>query len=195
MRSFIGLDLSITEKLSLEHWREKALPDIQNKPKRGTANGAYAVPSANFHITLAFLGNITPRQQDALIPALDALNSKPFELYLDTTGYWQGPKIVFAAPSTAPEALLRLAANVRKAARSANINIDGKAYQPHVTLVRKASNSTPPPLFMPSLTVKADAFHLFESVSAPSGVQYPIRESWTLTPDLSVREQLKRGLL
>ncbi|MBU3020756.1 RNA 2',3'-cyclic phosphodiesterase [Aestuariibacter sp. A3R04] len=195
MRSFIGLDLSIAEKLSLERWRENALPDIPSKSKRGIASGAYAIPAANFHITLAFLGNITPRQHNALIPALDAISAPPFALTLDSTGYWHGPKIIFAAPSSPNQAIAQLAGEVKKAARRATIPIDNKAYQPHVTLVRKASSFTPPPLFMPSITVKANAFHLFESRSTPSGVQYPIRASWTLNPNLTVREQLKQGLL
>ena len=33
MRSFIGLDLSATEKLALDSWRQQALPEVSDKTR------------------------------------------------------------------------------------------------------------------------------------------------------------------
>jgi 2'-5' RNA ligase len=55
MRAFLGLSPDVKTKLAIELWRNKAFPCF------------YApVPAANFHITLAFLGQISPKQLDAL---------------------------------------------------------------------------------------------------------------------------------
>jgi len=211
MRCFIGLDLSTSEKLALDSWRQQALPEVM--PRQWTRAAApisrksskhqqvhqgsslpYAVPAANFHITLSFLGEISHRQHEALIYELDHLVSEPFSLTLDTTGLWNGPKILFAAPNNKPKALMELAKLSRKAARKAAIEVEGKEYKPHVTIVRKATSMLPLPLYSPSVDMHVSAFHLFESVSTPQGVTYPIRQSWSLKHNMSVREKLRRGI-
>ena len=210
MRCFIGLDLSATEKLALDSWRQQALPEVmprqwvksESPRSRKSANQRssqgpglpYAVPAANFHITLSFLGEINHRQHEALIYELDQLVSEPFSLTLDATGLWNGPKILFAAPTETPKALSELAKQSRKAARKAAIEVESRDYKPHVTLVRKATSSLPLPLYSPNVDVHVSAFHLFESVSTPQGVTYPIRQSWPLKHNMSVREKLRRGI-
>ena len=94
MRCFIGLDLSATEKLALDSWRQQALPEVmprqwvksESPRSRKSANKRYdhnssqgsalpyAVPAANFHITLSFLGEINHRQHEALVYELDQLS-------------------------------------------------------------------------------------------------------------------------
>lgn len=232
MRCFIGLDLSASEKLALDSWRQQAMPEvlprhmtksmirsndagtdtgIRNKNKgktrgkktksavnKGINNNEpgvpYAVPAANYHMTLCFLGDIDHRQHEALMAELDALTAEPFTLTLDETGIWNGPKILFSAPSSPPNELMNLAKLTRKSARSAGIEVEGKEYKPHITMVRKATSTLPLPLFAPSIDVQASAFHLFESVSTPQGVAYPIRDSWSLEHNISIREKLRRGI-
>ncbi|NQY19347.1 RNA 2',3'-cyclic phosphodiesterase [Alteromonas sp.] len=214
MRSFIGLDLSATEKLALDSWRQQALPEImprqwvKNESSRSRKSGnkrnnhnsgqgpslPYAVPAANFHITLSFLGEINHRQHEALVYELDQLVSEPFSLTLDATGLWNGPKILFAAPTNTPKALSELAKLSRKAARKAAIEVENREYKPHVTVVRKATSTLPLPLYSPSVDVHVSAFHLFESVTTPQGVTYPVRQSWPLKHNMSVREKLRRGI-
>jgi 2'-5' RNA ligase len=213
MRSFIGLDLSATEKLALDSWRQQALPEVMPRDKRvthysknkrsdtvGQSMGKhgvaqpYAVPPANYHITLCFLGDITHRQHESLVYELDQVTSEPFTITLDATGLWSGPKILFSAPSVIPAALADLAKYTRKAARAAAIEVENKEYKPHVTMVRKANSALPLPLYSPCVDVHSGAFHLFESVSTPQGVTYPIRQSWSLKHNMSVREKLRRGI-
>lgn len=224
MRCFIGLDLHSTEKLALDSWRQQALPEVtarnmfnlsegrahnegrgsegrrskgkESKGKRrdSGASQPYAVNAANYHMTLSFLGHITHRQHEALVAELDMLVHAPFSLTLDTTGIWNGPKILFAAPQSPPAELMALAKSTRKAARAAAIEVDGKAFSPHVTVIRKATAALPVPLYTPHIEMHASAFHLFESVSTPQGVTYPVRQSWNLKHNMSVREKLRRGI-
>jgi len=219
MRCFIGLDLHSTEKLALDSWRQQALPEVTARNafgrhealSKGGNKGAskakykgkkhdsgqsqpYAVPPANYHMTLCFLGHINHRQHEALVAELDTLFHAPFSLTLDTSGIWNGPKILFVAPETPPAELMALAKSTRKAARTAAIEVDGKAFSPHVTVIRKATIALPAPLYTPHVEMHASAFHLFESVSTPQGVTYPIRQSWNLNHNMSVREKLRRGI-
>ena len=158
MRCFIGLDLHSTEKLALDSWRQQALPEVTarnmfnlsegrahnegrgNEGRRGKgkeskgkrrdsgASQPYAVNAANYHMTLSFLGHITHRQHEALVAELDTLIHAPFSLTLDTTGIWNGPKLLFAAPQSPPAELMALAKYTRKAARAAAIEVDGKGF-------------------------------------------------------------------
>jgi 2'-5' RNA ligase len=208
MRCFIGVDLAVSEKLALDSWRQQALPEISTKMpstefsgkskskngKQKAASHPYAVDAANYHITLCFLGQITPRQHEALVSELDEVTHSPFSIDLDSSGIWNGPKILFAAPSSPPNELMQLARSTRKAARRAAIEIDGREYKPHVTVVRKATAALPMPLYTPHIDVHASAFHLFESVSTPQGIRYPIRQSWPLKHAMTVREKLRRGI-
>ena len=213
MRCFIGLDLTASEKLALDSWRQKALPEISlrhaenhtneqasgYKGKRKSKNNItgtskpYAITPANYHLTLCFLGNITHRQHDSLISQLDKVEHSPFSFTLDTSGIWNGPKILFVAPSSVPSELMSLAKTTRKVARASAIEVENKPYRPHVTLVRKATPALPVPLYSPCVEIHATAFHLFESVSSPQGVRYPIRYSWKLKRSMSVREMLRTG--
>lgn len=200
MRCFIGLDLPVNTKLALESWRKKALPEVKERAqtkrpaKSNTPAEPVAVPTANFHITLAFLGQVDARQHEALLNEMEQVKGSPFSLTLDSTALWEGPKILLAAPGEPDDALMDLARQVRKAARAAGVQVDGRPYRPHVTMVRKATDALPPPLFAPDIHADFSQFHLFESFSNAQGVRYPIRHSWSLIPNMSVRERLRQGL-
>lgn len=199
MRCFVGLALPAETKLALADWRDRAFPDIRAPdpqrppPAPGQPAIPVTVPAANLHLTLAFLGQLSPRQHEALCNELNTVSAPPVPVTLDTTGVWNGPKIIYAAPNQPAEELMQLAKQVRKSARRAGIQVDSRPFQPHVTLIRKATTAVPPPLTIPDVHWQCRDFHLFESVSQRHGVHYPIRHSWPLRPALSIREQLRRG--
>lgn len=207
MRLFIGLDLSIAEKLSLEQWRATALPELKARtkpvkaPKRGAKSSgeasqhAYATPTANYHVTLCFLGNVTNAQHETLLSTLDDVQGEPFEVMFDATSVWSGPKIFCTIPTSPPDRLMTLASNIQRCARQVGIQVEQRPYRPHITLARKADVTLPFPLFAPTLKMKVTHFHLFESVSSSNGVHYPIRHTWPLRYSMSVREQLSKGIL
>ncbi|MBU2978600.1 RNA 2',3'-cyclic phosphodiesterase [Alteromonas sp. C1M14] len=197
MRCFIGLDLGPSTKLALCEWQQRAFPQVKNRKVSNDSLGSsfpYAIPAANYHLTLCFLGQLSPRQHESLIANLDAISHPPFSVTLNHAGFWQRPKILFAAPTETPSLLPELAKKIRKAARGAGIAMEKQEFKPHVTVARKATSELLPPLTLPEITVPFDAFHLFESVSTSSGVCYPIRQSWELQPDLSIRERLRQGI-
>lgn len=198
MRYFIGLDLPVKEKLSLENWREKSLPQMpkitKKKPVKRTDAGPLFVPAANFHITLCFLGEATPLQLDSLGEAFDHIVVDRFELTLNSIGHWSGPNLFFVAPSEIPVMLETLAKQIKAAALNVGLHVEKRKFQPHVTVIRNALADSPPPLFTPAVTCSFDRFHLFESVTRQGGVYYPIRHTWMLNSGKTLREKLRKGL-
>lgn len=171
MRYFLGLDLSITSKLALARWRETALPKFDK-----------AVPSANFHITLSFLGQVNEATLEKLCDAIDDIEGKsePIKLTLEQMGYWSKPKILYLAPSNIVPPLHALEEKTTKIARRCNIVMKHSIYKPHVTIARGLKANPPCELFAPNIPCEFNEMHLFESVSGKQGVSYPVRKSWKL---------------
>lgn len=169
MRCFLGLDLDGKSKLAIEQWREKALPHF-----------AHPVPVANFHITSVFLGQIDNAQLDELTRAIDDCSFSPFSITLNKLGYWSKPRILWLGSESIPEQSIELASSLSSIAKQSNIPIQERPYIPHVTLVRKVTQETPAPLFMPDIECKFDTLHLFESLPGKHGVHYPSRAQWPL---------------
>ncbi len=174
MRCFLGLDLSIQNKLTLEQWRDKALPSMDK-----------AVPAGNFHITLSFLGSIEQNNLDRICAEMDEQEIQKISLRLDQMGYWSKPKVLFVAPSSIPMSLQDLAKRTDKLAKQCHIPVKHSQYRPHVTIARGLKDNPPCELYPPNIECEFDHVHLFESVSGRSGVRYPIRKSWKCKPRFS----------
>ncbi|VFT10329.1 2'-5' RNA ligase [Pseudomonas aeruginosa] len=71
------------------------------------------VATANLHLTLAFLGQVSSARLEALLDMAAAIEAAPFDLCLDRLLRWRNG-ILLLAPSQPPGALLRL----RRALRS-----------------------------------------------------------------------------
>ena len=184
-RLFLGLNIAPEHILSISDWRKKAL-----------GFSSTDVKPHNFHVTLAFLGQVTMHQLDELLEELPHINWQPFSADFDQVGYWGKPKIHFIAPSIVPDQLHYLAKQCQRLARKSGINIEKRQYQPHITLQRKIKSPVPA-LYEPSFTLRFNEFHLYESISTANGVEYIIRESFPAPhdPNMSVRERISQGLL
>jgi 2'-5' RNA ligase len=178
MRAFVGLEPDATTKLAIENWRNKVLPPFNQ-----------LVPAANYHITLAFLGHINLDQQDRLEQHMQLIdNITEFKVHLDILGYWPKPKALWLGCSQPAKLHLDLVKILSSAAHSANIVMQKRDYQAHLTLVRKCTHNPPAPLLAPDFTWLAEAFHLYESVSTANGVSYVIKKTWRLPPAITARK-------
>lgn len=140
--------------------------------------GGRPVPAENYHITLAFLGDVAAPLYTDIVAAGRAASARfalcPLELRLDRFGYWPGPRVFWLGASENPPALSALAAALRTGAETLGIPGENRAFHAHVTLCRKvqrAPNTDPP-----QLTWRASGFTLVESVTAESGAQYTVVE-------------------
>lgn len=95
------------------------------------------VEPEEFHLTLAFLGEVRDEVLEAAHEGFLALRMPEFRLGIEGLGMFGGekPRAVFAGVS-ASEELARLQAKVERAARVAGIEVERRKFLPHVTLGR-----------------------------------------------------------
>ncbi|SIQ47012.1 RNA 2',3'-cyclic phosphodiesterase [Aquipseudomonas alcaligenes] len=128
------------------------------------------VPTANLHITLAFLGHVPESrlQQLQRVPPRLALADLAFDLHLDCLDCWS-EGLLHLSPSQPPQALLNLASALQQ-----QLQLDERPYRPHLTLARDsrpAEIRTPP-----SFTWHVDQLHLYQS----AGGHYLSLQRWPL---------------
>ena len=169
MRAFFALDIAVERQYAIEKWRANALP-----PNLGRA-----VPPANFHITLHFLGEITARQFALLCIAANEITPPRIELRLNTPGYFPKPGIFWLGPAEVPPALPELARALRKACRKAGVAANARRrFEPHLTLYRNCRARPPLPSAPPCFEISCDGFALFESRAGGKGVRYHVAQRW-----------------
>lgn len=174
MRLFFALDLDSDTRLAIDNWRQRQL-HCDGRP----------VPAANFHVTLAFIGEVGNSALEALCQQVDehlaSTSAQNFTLALDQVGYWPRPGIFWLGSSAVPDAAKQLAKSLRGIASAAGGKRDKKPWQPHVTLYRRCNSAPPAPPSVPILAVPGKHVTLFESLNGRQGVSYHPVADWTLT--------------
>ena len=165
MRTFFGLELTADTTLQIADWRDRQL-----------AQAGRPVPPANFHITLAFVGELTEAALERLLQSMDdwriPATVSADELLLDRTGYWQKPGIYWLGPTRWPQSLNELAQKLRNLATGVGARLDRNPFQPHVTLYRNCDTAPPAPATAPAIMLAYEGFALFESKRGRRGVSY-----------------------
>jgi 2'-5' RNA ligase len=170
MRAFLGLSPDVKTKLAIEAWRNKAFPHFEAP-----------VPATNFHVTLAFLGLISPKQLDALCDHINQMAEvNTFDISLNQAGYWSKPKALWLGCKDTQNEHLQLVKSLVQIANSIGLQLPKQDYVAHLTLARKCTFNPPAPLIEPSFSWRNQEFHLYESVSGKKGVSYHIRHTWSL---------------
>ena len=134
-RAFIALDIETEAK--------KELARISAAIK-SQCHGSFP-PTESYHMTMAFLGDITLTQADAICRVLEEVAEKydPFELKLCRLGYFAQPESATVFCSTERDnTLLSLAQDVYRAAWDVRIPFDDKPFRAHITLGRRVDLST-----------------------------------------------------
>jgi RNA 2',3'-cyclic 3'-phosphodiesterase len=96
-----------------------------------------AVPAANLHLTLAFLGHL-PESRLALLERLPGqlpLAELAFDLQLDRIDCWHGG-LLHLASSRVPAELVALANGLNGLLTQAGLPAEQRPYRPHLTLAR-----------------------------------------------------------
>jgi 2'-5' RNA ligase len=99
--------------------------------------GARWIEPDNLHITLRFAGDVDNLVAREFVHALAAIDAPPFEVRVAGVGAFGGysPRIVWAGVEAGPE-LEALARANERAARSAGLDPEKRAFKAHVTLAR-----------------------------------------------------------
>ena len=141
------------------------------------------VPAENLHLTLRFLGQSSEKQACALWGQLSATSLQAFSVRLEQLLCWPGPKVLCLAGEIIDPALQLLDASITQAAASAGYPPSQHPLHPHLTLARGAKQFPQSPVTVPALQVQPTELHLYQSVSTPAGVRYPILASLPLLAD------------
>ena len=126
MRAFVAISLSNAVRAKIEDFYETL----------GVAKGLKPVPPQNLHLTLDFLGEISPARAEKLCQSLAAAaaTARPFRLAVKGAGAFPrrgSPRVLWLGVEREP-ALFDLAAAVRLATGSK----EQKPFSPHLTVAR-----------------------------------------------------------
>jgi len=138
--------------------------------------GARAVPVANLHLTVAFLGE----QSEAVVPELIALGERAalssVDVALEHIGVFGRARVLWIAPRVPTAPLTNLRARLGGVLSEVGFSVDGRRFRPHVTLARKVPSSALEGLDLrvgePRIAWTQSSFCLVCSRTLPTGAQY-----------------------
>jgi RNA 2',3'-cyclic 3'-phosphodiesterase len=96
--------------------------------------GSRRMRAANLHLTLAFIGELSPAVASAAARAMQSLAFDPLVWTLDRVGHFPRARVVWVGGEDA--ALTELAARVRIALAAVQVGFDPKPFVAHVTVLR-----------------------------------------------------------
>ena len=137
------------------------------------------VAPANFHVTLAFLGQTSEAQKQALCEFASGIQAEPFSLKFTHLGHFEKAKVLWLGPEHKPASLMSLAQGLTQKARELGIAQSHREYRPHLTLYRHAQALAQYQGEI-DFTLSFDHFSLMESKSSAKGVVYQALQSWSL---------------
>lgn len=138
------------------------------------SSGGRLIRPASLHLTLAFIGSVTPTRLAELEGIAAGIRVAAFDLSLDRLGFWPQRGILWAGCSKLPLPLRDLSERLAAALRDAGFAIDpraGAAQVAHVTLARRIRCASLPRLET-LIRWRVDEFALVETHLHPSAASY-----------------------
>lgn len=132
MRLFVAVNFSMDAKCELSALTARC---------RSALSGAIAVRPDNFHLTLAFLGEVEPHLLPMLRKTVASVDGfEPFILSVETLGRFvrNDGDILWADVRGDIAALTTLRSRLCKALSEAGFPVENEEFRPHMTLVRQA---------------------------------------------------------
>ncbi|MGH7737530.1 MAG: RNA 2',3'-cyclic phosphodiesterase [Candidatus Tyrphobacter sp.] len=170
MRLFIGIELN-------EHARA-ACAEIATRLEASGLRARF-VEAPNYHMTLAFLGNVDDASPiDSCVRDVAGRHA-PFAITIERVGAFpheRRPRIVFAGSRGVDDAYCALAADVREACERLGYRIDHDVV-PHVTLARipRDARIVLPIVDVAPFGTNVEGITLFESVPLEGKTRYDVR--------------------
>jgi len=161
-------------------------PDLETRAKIEAAARAIAwddpvrlVPVENFHLTIAFVGEVDDERLAELRRIGALLRAARCTLEFAAYEYWPKPAVVVAAAREIPAALESCWRALHQALASHDFRLDPKRLRPHVTLARKVTQA-PVPTPMSSFSWHATDFCLMRSLGGGAQPVYTVVDTWPL---------------
>ena len=176
MRCFIGIPVDHQVALALLDVRDQALAVLKQAQVR-------PVLARNFHLTLAFLGELPARQRDQLAEGMSQVVSRhpAFLQPLTEAHLFPSPhgRLWVAEGVTVSVEMRRLREDLLAMLDSIGLAEQGAggAMRPHITLLRGLVTPLSPPHFKLDLALPVRDLLLYESRPGPSGNDYGVLAS------------------
>jgi RNA 2',3'-cyclic 3'-phosphodiesterase len=150
-------------------------PQIQKEMaqvlRRRPSISGRSVPRQNYHVTLAFLGDVEEERLSCLCEQAARVEFTPFSLELDQLGQFRRSSILWLGCSSVPDTLSQLYLELSQALVPCDYQPDTRAFRPHITLYRRYRARLPDTELRP-ITWPVNDFRLILSEPEASGVRY-----------------------
>ena len=179
IRAFVAIELPAT----LQYQLGQATASLQQRAGRAIR----WVSTHNIHLTLKFLGNVSPSNLDALTAVIvgEACRHKSFEISVGTLGAFPNklrPHVVWVGVQ-APPLLSELQHGIDRETNRLGYPGEERDFSPHLTLGRVSQHASPQEVkqitdALSSIavgelgTVRVEAIRLFRSDLLPGGAVY-----------------------
>ena len=186
MRLFVALDL-------LQEVREQ-LGGLMERLRQLCAGARWVRPEG-IHVTLKFIGHVESAQCEAICQALDPVHlDAPVQMQFRGLGFFPNerrPRVMWCGVEGSRN-LSRLAADIEESLAPLGVERETRAYTPHLTLARidpeKVRRAEIEKLVGAASdlagaefgSARESEFHLFESVTKPSGAEYKKLKSFAM---------------
>ena len=179
IRSFIAIELPGPI--------QKQLDGIINQLKGPTTGAVRWVPVQNIHLTLKFLGDVSPANMEILMNMLrtESSRQKSFSISIGELGAFPSPRrprVLWIGVSATPQ-LDALARLVESETRKLGYPPEARPFSPHLTLGRVSQSATPLQVRQMADTLagkkvghlgnaEVNEVVLFKSILTPKGAEY-----------------------
>jgi 2'-5' RNA ligase len=141
------------------------------------------VATENIHVTMRFLGDITPSMVDKIFEEMKKLQFTPFNVQIKGVGVFPSlnyPRVVWAGITEGADQLQSVFTQLEPRLRDLGFAPDQHGFSPHLTIarVRSGRNKTQLADFVTKRaeydfgTIKAECLRLKQSVLSPKGPTY-----------------------
>jgi 2'-5' RNA ligase len=141
-------------------------------------SGGRRVNPKNYHVTLAFIGEVPAAKLAVLQQIGRSLRSPRFTFNCDSIEFWQGSQVVVAAVRAPPPGLLDLWKKLIDA-----LELPREPLRAHVTLARKVTQA-PVLQAMSPVTWRTTNFSLIRSDTGGVESAYTVLDTWSLLDEM-----------
>jgi 2'-5' RNA ligase len=151
---------------------------------------AQRVPPDNYHLTLAFVGEVAPAGLAELQQIGGSQRAPGCTFTLDTYEYWREPRVLVAIARQIPPEMLQLWTQLRRALAQSQAGLRCEPKPPtlraHVTLARKVAQA-PVLQAMSPIEWTSREFSLVRSDTSGARAVYTVVDTWSLLDEASAR--------
>jgi len=139
------------------------------------ANPSRLVPADNYHVTLAFVGEVASSRLPGLLKIGCAQRAPRCQISIDTTEFWANAQVVVAAAQMMPPGFLKWWEQLHEdLALQSHLEL-----RAHVTLARKVAQA-PVLQAMSPIVWSTSSFGLFRSETSGAQSAYTVVDTWPL---------------